>query len=452
MDEQADLQARIAALAGKINQHKQQPQSPQHRRDSQQFSQQYRASGRWSPYGGPVGRVGYAQPRRNRTLVLNGMNPPPATMSEPPPGSPLVSARGTNNQLMTKETYEREQRNRNLSQEQLRDAKRRRKNVEEQYRIQQHFHNQPRSESRQVIVNGVGFALTADGSKLVRASNANPDLETPKRHEIAGVVFYRTKTGNLVRGSALTAAARSTQKQAPQCENFTKHGILPSPSPAIMQQARPKHDCYARLDSKYRSRPLTSNPGTCPFGPNCRFTHDPNKVAICKTFLKSGSCPRGDYCDMSHEMSYHRVPACSFFLNGNCTNHACRYPHVDISPAAPVCRAFATLGYCAKGAACGKRHVTECADFANHGFCADRESGRCVLPHPDRASVLRKAAQRQVQIEAGSEPDLSSDEEGDSDHDGDVEDVDSDIEEVIMSGSNDYNHELTQQQDFVAFS
>ncbi|KAH9825739.1 CCCH zinc finger protein [Teratosphaeria destructans] len=414
MDEQADLQARIAALAGKINQHKQSPQSAQSCRNSQQFPPQYRGNSRWRPYGGLVGRGGYVQPVRNRTLVLNGMNTPPATLAEPPPGSPLVSARGTNNQLMTKETYEREQRKKSLSQEQLRDAKRRRKNAEEQYRIQQHFHNQSRPESRQVIVNGVRFALTGDGSKLVRASDANPDMETPKRHEIAGVMFYRTKTGNLVRGSALTAAARSTQKQAPQCENFTKHG-------------------------------------TCPFGPNCRFTHDPNKVAICKTFLKSGSCPRGDYCDMSHEMSYHRVPACSFFLNGNCTNRACRYPHVDISPAAPVCRAFATLGYCAKGAACGKRHVTECPDFANHGFCADRESGRCVLPHPDRASVLRKAAQRQVQIEAGSEPDLSSDEEEDSDHDGHVEDVDSDIEEAIMNGSDNYNHELTQQQDFVAF-
>lgn len=149
---------------------------------------------------------------------------------------------------------------------------------------------------------------------------------------------------------------------------------------------------------------------------------------------------------MSHDMTYHRVPACAFFVRGNCTNSACRYPHIHVSPAAPVCRPFATIGFCAKGPDCDKRHVIECPDYANHGACANRESGKCQLPHPDRASILRKAAERQAKM-AAKEPldDLSSDD----DDEGAVEDVDSDIEDIVMGND---SHELTQQQDFVAFS
>jgi len=149
---------------------------------------------------------------------------------------------------------------------------------------------------------------------------------------------------------------------------------------------------------------------------------------------------------MSHDMTYHRVPACTYFLRGNCTNVACRYPHVHVSPAASVCRVFATLGFCAKGPDCDKRHVFECPDYANRGFCANRENGKCLLPHPDRASTMRKAAERQAKLASGGESDVSSDEEQQ-----DVMDIDSDVAEEL-TGSDEDSHELTQQQDFVAFS
>jgi len=188
--------------------------------------------------------------------------------------------------------------------------------------------------------------------------------------------------------------------------------------------------------------------GSCPYGARCHFNHDPTKVAICKDFAKKGQCRRGANCDLSHEMTYHRVPACIYFLRSNCTNAACRYPHVQVSSAAPVCRAFATLGYCVKGTDCDRRHVVECPDYANHGFCANLENGRCPLPHPERAAVLRKAVERQAKINSDLGSDLSSD-------DGDVtnlEDVDSDEEDILMTGVGDNNHELSQQHDYVAFS
>ncbi|KAK4540818.1 hypothetical protein LTR36_008895 [Oleoguttula mirabilis] len=409
MTEQADLQARIAAIAGRINQRKYQqktyaPQPP----------------GPWTPYARTT--------HKNRTLVVNGgWTPAKADQTlatDVPPGSEgLISMRSTNQQLMTKDTYAREQKHKQDIKEQRRAVKRQKRNTEEQHRILRHI-DASGVASREMAVEGIRFVLTADGSKLIRvpgrqkytskeidllngADSSIASKETPKRAKVAGVEFYRTKHGNLIRASALTGAARPIKK-TPQCEHFTKNG-------------------------------------TCPYGPCCRFTHDPHKVAICKDFQKHGACPRGDNCDLSHEMTYHRVPACAFFVRGNCTNSACRYPHIHVSPAAPVCRPFATLGFCAKGPECDKRHVIECPDYANHGVCANRESGKCQLPHPDRASILRKAAERQAKMAA--EEDLSSDE--DEDDQGVVDDVDSDIEDAVMGND---SHELTQQQDFVAFS
>jgi len=148
---------------------------------------------------------------------------------------------------------------------------------------------------------------------------------------------------------------------------------------------------------------------------------------------------------MSHDMTYHRVSACTYYLRGNCTKGACRYPHVHVSPAASVCRPFATLGFCAKGPDCDKRHVFECPEYANRGFCANRENGKCLLPHPDRASTLRKVAERQTKLASGGESDVSSDE------DRDVMDIDSDVVEEL-TGSDEDSHELTQQEDFIALS
>ena len=191
---------------------------------------------------------------------------------------------------------------------------------------------------------------------------------------------------------------------------------------------------------------LTNSTGTCPYGPACHFAHEQDKIAICKKFLFKGSCPAGDYCPLSHdtEPDYHRVPACTHFLTGNCTNDACRFPHVRVSASAPICQSFALRGYCAKGAECAKRHVFECPFFANDGHCPNFDSGECKLPHIRRASADRKAA-KPVQAAHNADVDSANEEE-----DEELDDVDSD-EDVVMLGVDD-THALSQQQDFVAFS
>lgn len=150
---------------------------------------------------------------------------------------------------------------------------------------------------------------------------------------------------------------------------------------------------------------------------------------------------------MSHDKTYHRVPACTFFLRGNCTNSACRYVHVDVHPSPTrVCDAFARLGYCAKGTDCDKRHVFECPAYAEKRYCADHEKGICQLPHMEHAGTLRRAARRQAKMASDDASDLSSDEE-----DNNAGSEDNDHDSDIIMGSDDDSHELTQQQDYVPF-
>lgn len=157
-------------------------------------------------------------------------------------------------------------------------------------------------------------------------------------------------------------------------------------------------------------------------------------------------------CDLSHEPSPHRSPACVHFLRGRCSNPDCRYAHIRVNPGAPVCREFATLGYCEKGASCEERHVHECPDYANNGVCHKK---RCRLPHVDRAGQIRKAAAAAAKAEASAdnedESDQSSEEE---DYDAiDSDDVDSDefddVSTELLEGVD--SGEMAEQHDFIKF-
>lgn len=187
---------------------------------------------------------------------------------------------------------------------------------------------------------------------------------------------------------------------------------------------------------------------------SCPYVHDPNKVAICPRFLKDGECPQGVACDLSHDPNPHRVPECVHFLRGNCSNPNCRYVHIRVNPAAPICRPFATEGYCEKGADCTDRHLHECPDFDATGVCKNK---RCKLPHVERAGRRRLAAEKGTENGKNDEEesDYSSDEEGDA---VDSEDVDSDAFSEDEDGSF-WGHDptsaeaqdLSEQKDFIKF-
>lgn len=135
------------------------------------------------------------------------------------------------------------------------------------------------------------------------------------------------------------------------------------------------------------------------------------------------------------------------FLRGRCSNPDCRYAHIRVTPGAPVCRAFATLGYCEKGAECGERHVHECPDYANTGVCNKK---RCRLPHVDRAGQIRKKIAIPVETQDENESDASSEEEENDQINSDDVDSDELDEEPEFIGGED-SGELAQQQDYVQF-
>lgn len=190
--------------------------------------------------------------------------------------------------------------------------------------------------------------------------------------------------------------------------------------------------------------------------------HDPDKIAICKTFLQKGTCPLGEACDLSHEPTPNRVPACLHFIRGNCTNEQCRYSHVRVNPASPVCRNFASLGFCEKGSTCAERHVFECPDYANRGTC---RNSKCRLPHVDRAGQIRKVAAAAANAtgaksddnnaaDSADTSDIMSDLSSDEDYDAiGSDDVDSDdLEDEVIPGSEEIESaEVSQQHDFIQF-
>jgi hypothetical protein len=502
MDEDAELKAKIAALNSQINQAKQHP-SPYAARSGQSpyrnhAPQSWGAQSRWfAPYprGGRGGRAGYKHVQ-NRSLVLNAASSTSTPPSEPStPHNELATTSSTTNdgyiatrrpgmnQLINRETYDREQKQKQEQHERTRGAKRQKVDREERTKLRQYTSSQG---NREIIVEGIRFQLREDGSKLIRISgkttrtillnHKNSTLsfadndeskDTPRKVTIADVDFFRTKNGNLVRANALKATNRyqlteisrnasrhsrdpynrlQPRKSNVQCEDFIKHGTHPCNHGLDLDHLRTRTHRCAPAGKSHPS--LTHVIGTCPRGPMCRYAHDPNKVAICMKFLRS-KCSKGNDCDLSHTPSYSNTPACTHFLRGNCTNDACRYPHVHVSPTASVCAPFARLGYC-DNQNCDKRHVFECPDYANTGHCAKAASGLCSLPHPDHAAAMRKAAAKQAKMDSDNDSDVSS-EEDDEENMPAFEDVDSDDVED-MTDVQTYDHELTQQQDYVAFS
>ncbi|KAG9312809.1 hypothetical protein JVU11DRAFT_6225 [Chiua virens] len=140
--------------------------------------------------------------------------------------------------------------------------------------------------------------------------------------------------------------------------------------------------------------------GACSRGLTCMYQHDPNKIAICWSFLH-GNCPNtAESCNLSHDPIPERTPLCVHFANnGRCTRENCPFPHVRVGQRHGVCRDFAVLGYCSKGLDCQMQHVRECPDFAEKGTCSTKG---CKLPHVIRANRNRKVPTATSTTKSGS--------------------------------------------------
>ncbi|KAK4212966.1 zinc finger CCCH domain-containing protein 3 [Rhypophila decipiens] len=423
---------KISRLAGQINRHKNQqagfvPAPPQGSR----YKPYNRSdpSDAWRRGGQPI--HGHPKARmpvhRHRTLILNNSSSQPQSTqaSDSDHGGALsdvsssswVTKTDRHLQLINSSVYEKETTARTRAIEQTRLQKQASRDARERAKLIHHINrvsvdgggptNSTASGAKyEITVQGTRFAVAKNGSKLVRIAGDNDSRPTPKMAIVGGVKFYRSKRGNLYRQGIVKAQRQSgaVKKVDVPCKMF-------------------------------------SMTGSCAKGPRCRYVHNPEKVAACKDLLQQGQCPAGDSCDLSHELTPERTPACLHFAKDNCNKPDCRYTHVKVSPAAPVCRSFGLYGYCEKGASCTDRHVFECPDFSNTGVCKTKG---CKLPHRERASVLRKAANRSPDSPDHEMEDLSSDEES-----VDSDDVDSDEVDEFIGPDGDGDFDIADQRDFI---
>ncbi|WVR09560.1 hypothetical protein IAU60_006629 [Kwoniella sp. DSM 27419] len=208
------------------------------------------------------------------------------------------------------------------------------------------------SGDKRVVIDGIMFQFEQDGKKLTRlgeAPSAGPGVLTPTRKSLSfgGGRYRRTSKGNLI-----LKKRGSTMKSQQLCRYFTKTG-------------------------------------RCNFGLTCPHIHDPTKVTICPRFLR-GTCTLGASCPLSHNPSPHNTPSClRFQTTSTCNVPNCPYPHIRVSPDAPVCEAFARGGWCHKEAGtCEELHVWECPEFRANGTCP--KGGKCGLRHVVRAEHGRQ--------------------------------------------------------------
>lgn len=146
MADDAAMQARIAALAGAINRHKQQrPDPATHHAQSHHpynptppYRGNHQYNNRWAPF--PVtrgrGRGGYGASYQNRTLVNATTGSAPTTPTSTTPHTPQPQHQAYPNRQERATTV--------------------------------HHHSSAPPANRDMVIEGVRFSLLEDGSKLVR--------------------------------------------------------------------------------------------------------------------------------------------------------------------------------------------------------------------------------------------------------------------------------------------
>jgi hypothetical protein len=431
---------------------------------------------------------------RNRSLVLNGgsqqnqSGDADSGATSDASTSSWVTKNDRHMQLINTNVYKKDVQARTAAIEQTRRQKLALRDKQERAKLVNHLNRmansggfgaanqQAAADKYEIAVQGVRFIVAKNGSKLVKvpgasrpctrasrpthigAGDGNSAKATPKMALIGGVKFYRSKNGNLYRHGIVKAQryvswdrgagqltpgisgrqSGTVKKVNVPCKQFSMTGN------SIFLDRRPEQQLSDRASVSH-PRLTNRDTGSCTHGPRCRYVHDPHRVAICKDFLQQGECPSGANCDLSHDPTPERTPSCLHFARDSCTKPDCKYAHVKVSPAAPVCRDFGFYGYCQKGAGCADRHVFECPDFSNTGVCKNKG---CKLPHRERASVLRRGASGRDLSGMDDEEmeDVSSDDDGESI---DEDDVDSDEVDEFIGQDENGGLDFAEQKDFI---
>ncbi|KAL0084401.1 hypothetical protein J3Q64DRAFT_1679338 [Phycomyces blakesleeanus] len=213
---------------------------------------------------------------------------------------------------------------------------------------------------KRVTMDGVNFIVK--GKKLVRedvlkTTSAKPSrpskilkIRKPLRTKKGHMVFFRKPEGYVREGNSLVLKTKTRQNR--YCGIYTRYG-------------------------------------KCPRGNHCAFKHDRSRRAICPRFVKQQCSKTEQNCLLSHTPTANNMPHCLYFQRGRCKNESCIFPHVSVSPDAPVCKLFALEGYCPKGLECHSKHVHVCPEFAETAKCSN---ANCRLPHVAQSTSKDKHA------------------------------------------------------------
>ncbi|RXK41484.1 hypothetical protein M231_01192 [Tremella mesenterica] len=203
------------------------------------------------------------------------------------------------------------------------------------------------ADQRRVVIDGVIFQFDEGGQKLVRigeldsqssqSSSSRKRPNTPTRRSVRydGQKYRRTSKGNLV------STSRRAELAKKPCRYYTKTGGWGISGGA-------KTDAYWFSGVAVLSR-------------------------------------------LSHN-----TPSCLHFqATSSCKNLNCLYPHVKVSPDAPVCEAFANDGWCDKvEGTCGDLHIWECEEWRKTGKCS--KNGKCGLRHVFRSTGRGNTSTKQL--------------------------------------------------------
>ncbi|KAL8849889.1 MAG: hypothetical protein Q9221_005155 [Calogaya cf. arnoldii] len=259
MSEDQELLARIGQLAGQINLHKTQPSSYQNTVPEQPSPRPSgfavsRGHAAWkpsrpAPYQLPPGRGrgAYRPYNRNRSLVVNNGTPQsssPQTLESPvsnstneaPQQAPAyVTTTGRHKQYINASVLAKvtEQRKRAIEESQQQKAQRH--DQWERQRMHQYVaaldaeqhesigQGYPHTSdgTHEINIDGLSFQVLKGGSKLVRIFDTL--RPTPKRANVQGVTFVRSKQGNLYRSGVVRASKKCDLPHVDRAGQIRKH-------------------------------------------------------------------------------------------------------------------------------------------------------------------------------------------------------------------------------------
>ncbi|KAK3835329.1 MAG: hypothetical protein JOS17DRAFT_681696 [Linnemannia elongata] len=399
----------------------------------------------------------------NNTSTTSGPLPSPA--SSPPKNSTLVTApgqqwiqsKGKNMSLMNPSTFKKTMVAKEKS---IRTAKEKKLKLM-QVRAKRAQDLRHTSQDN-IVINGVEFRMDPRGNKLVRAAAAPtaatttgkspsmatatskaPPIATPKQFSVGGVVYVRTHSGNLVRATLVKnqlLEKRSDRYRMVRITIFTFSPVLRAAQQALKTKRSRMAPKKARPFCKYYTRF-----GICSRNIGCPFVHSRSHLAICKKFLR-GVCSNTEAtCKLSHTPSPHTVPACVHFQRAACNKDNCVYPHVRTNPQAPICRPFATEGWCEAGINCKDRHVWMCPDFVTEAGCKKK----CGLPHVPNGGIRQAGMLDEDEDVVMSDQEMEEEEEEEEDvsSEGMETDGENDDDEGEGEGEEELGEDLAEDVD-----